>query len=217
MEKNKRPASLTLSALYDQAGETDLLSEARTRYSTRQQNQQASANSSVNRQATAFNANRQNPQAAANSSVNRQAAAPDANRQNQQAAANSSVNRQAVAPDASRRNRHNSPITEEVEATAVPPVSPVGILAANNYNVRQLLDMARTGTFHQFKFTFGGRSKFYTPAVQFFEPAKFEFDEKPAAVVEFKCKICSSVLNAKIGRFSNLNQHLDKHDETRKW
>jgi hypothetical protein len=91
-----------------------------------------------------------------------------------------------------------------------------GILSAS-LSVKRLMELARVKQFPKFRLILGGQSKYYTPAINFFEPERTEFEERPADGLKFKCKLCPGVLIVKIGKFSNLNQHLDKHEESRQW
>ena len=82
-------------------------------------------------------------------------------------------------------------------------------------NVEKLTQLASKDEFPHKRFIIEGKEHFYTPVCHFFK-SETTFINKPKSV-KFECKIKNCVLNCSFGALSNLNKHLLKHDESRRW
>jgi hypothetical protein len=85
------------------------------------------------------------------------------------------------------------------------------------FDLNQLYVMAAKGEFPKKTFIFNGIKNKFTQMLHFFLSKRI-FGKRPDQPVEFKCKICDSILNATFPHFTNLNNHLKIHGSwNRKW
>jgi hypothetical protein len=56
----------------------------------------------------------------------------------------------------------------------------------------------------------------FTAVTHFFD-CETTFDQRPTGNILFRCKVNRCVLHSEIGKFTNLNSHLNFHEETLKW
>lgn len=84
--------------------------------------------------------------------------------------------------------------------------------------IRDLLKQAEDKNFPQKEFFFDDIRGKYTPVLNFFQH-ETQFSTKPKGRINFKCIVCNEELEARIGRFTNLNRHLNKHNhkDVKKW
>ena len=131
----------------------------------------------------------------------------------------------ASATSAKSRDDHQHPSAAPLKEQSQPPVlvtvreseeetELVGQISAS-YSVKRLIAMGKLGKFPQSKFVIAGMNKYYTSVLNFFETCTTSFEERPTASIEFVCKVEKCFLKAKLGKLTNLNAHLDKHNESR--
>jgi hypothetical protein len=86
--------------------------------------------------------------------------------------------------------------------------------------VRDLVRLAEQKKFLRKEFFFDDIRKTFTPILYFFQHDS-QFNIRPSKPISFKCLICNEELNARIGRFTNLNRHINKHQtqnkDVKKW
>ncbi len=87
-------------------------------------------------------------------------------------------------------------------------------------SVKEIYDLASKGTFKKRLFIFDGKDCYFSERLHFFKSEKV-FNRKRSEVTEklaFECKICKTVMHAKLGGIQNVGTHLNKHNEfTIKW
>jgi len=81
--------------------------------------------------------------------------------------------------------------------------------------VEKLIQLANKDEYPHKLYIIEGKEYFYTPVYHFFKLESI-FINKPKTV-KFECKIKNCVLNCSFGALTNLNKHLIKHDESRRW
>jgi hypothetical protein len=84
-----------------------------------------------------------------------------------------------------------------------------------DFKVEKLIQLANKDEYPHKLFIIEGKEYFYTPVCHFFKSDSI-FVNKPKTV-KFECKIKNCVLNCSFGALTNLNKHLFKHDESRRW
>jgi hypothetical protein len=87
-------------------------------------------------------------------------------------------------------------------------------------SVKEIYELASKGTFKKKLFIFDGKDCYFSERLHFFKSEKV-FNRKRSEVTEklaFECKICKTVMHAKLGGIQNVGTHLNKHNEfTIKW